>query len=172
MPEPDFDALELGERSDPIAVATGEQVRQASVALVRRSRRRVEIVSRHFDPVVYDTVEFADALRSFVLASSRARVRVIVMDSTPVLATGHRIVALAQHLSSYVEIRRPGKQHARYNCAFLLADRVGSVYRMLADRFEGVVSFGARRIAGDLADTFEDMWAHSEPDPNLRRLSL
>lgn len=172
MPDPEFDALELGERSDPITVETGEQVRQASIALVSRSRRQVDIVSRHFDPVVYDTAEFADALRNFVLGSSRANVRVIVMDSTPILATGHRIVALAQRLSSYIEIRKPGKQHARYNCAFLLADRIGSVYRALPDRFDGVVSFGDRRIAGDLIDTFEELWAHSEPDPNLRRLSL
>jgi hypothetical protein len=172
MPDPEFESLELGEDKEPFRVESGADVRQASIALVAQSRRTVEILSRHLDPSVYDTVEFSDALRRFVLDSSRARVHIIVMDSKPILATGHRLVNLAQHLSSFVEIRKPDAKHARYNCAILLADRTGSVFRQLADRFHGVVNFGDRRVASDLGETFDEMWAHAEPDPNLRRLRI
>lgn len=172
MSDFDFESLELGEDRHPVYVETSAQVKEASIALVAQSQRSVEIVSRHLDPAVYDNTEFASALRRFLLDSSRARVHIIVMDSKPILSTGHRLIDLAQKLSSYVEIRKPDKQHADYNCAFLLADRTGSVHRQLADRFEGVVNFGDRRAAGELGDTFNEMWAHAEPDPNLRRIRI
>lgn len=172
MPDPEFETFELGSDREPVSVESGAEVRQASVALVAQSRRTIEIISRHLDPPVYDNNEFADALRRFILDSSRARVHIIVMDSRPILASGHRLLTLAQHLSSFIEIRKPGAKHARYNCAFLLADRTGSIYRQLADRFEGVVNFGDRRAASELGETFDEMWAHAEPDPNLRRLRI
>ena len=172
MPDPDFETLKLGEDKEPVGVESGAQVREASVALVAQSRRRIEIVSRHLDPVIYDNADFVDALRRSLLDSRRAGVHIIVMDSRPILAVGHRLVTLAQNLSSFVEIRKPGKKHAGYNCAFLLADRIGSIYRELADRFDGVVNFGDRRQAAELGDTFNEMWTHAEPDPNLRRLRI
>lgn len=172
MPDPEFETFELGSDKEPVDVEFSAEVREASIAMVAQTRRTVEIVSRHLDPSVYDNTDFAGALRRFVLDSSRARVHIIVMDSRPILATGHRLVNLAQHLSSFIEIRKPDPKHARYNGAFLLADRTGSVYRQLADRFEGVVNFGDRRAALDLGETFDDMWTHAQPDPNLRRLRI
>lgn len=172
MPEPELESLTLGEDREPVRLETSDQVREASVALVAQSRRTVEIVSRHLDPAVYDTREFSQCIRRFLLDSSRARVHIIVMDSGPILATGHRLVDLAQQLSSYVEIRKPDKKHAAYNCAFLLADRVGSLYRQLADRFDGAVNFGDRRTAAELGETFDEMWTHAGPDPDLRRLRI
>jgi ribosomal protein L31 len=170
--DPEFETFQLGEDKEPISVESSAQVREASVALVAQSRRSIEIVSRNLDPAVYDTTVFADALRRFVLDSSRARVHIIVMDSRPILASGHRLVALGQQLSSFVEIRMPGRKHPAFNGAFLLADRTGSVWRQFADRFDGVANFGDRRTASDLGETFDQMWAHGDPDPNLRRLRI
>ncbi|HSS64906.1 MAG TPA: hypothetical protein VLS27_10750 [Gammaproteobacteria bacterium] len=172
MADLEFGDLKLGEDKEPVSVESGAEVRNASVSLVAQSRRTVEIVSRHLDPPVYDSSEFVDALRRFILDSSRSRVHIIVMDSRPILASGHRLLNLAQHLSSFVEIRRPGAKHADYNCAFMLADRTGSVFRPLADRFDGIVNFGDRRAALELGEIFEEIWTHAEPDPNLRRLRI
>lgn len=172
MPDPEFETLELGEDKEAVSVESSAQVLEASLALLAQSRRTIEIISRHLDPPVYDTTEFAVTLRRFVLDSRRARVHIIVMDSRPILATGHRLINLAQQLSSFVEIRKPDSKHVSYNCAFLLADRIGSVYRQLADRFDGIVNFGDRRVALELGETFDEMWTHAEPDPNLRRLRI
>lgn len=172
MPDTEFEDLELGEDREPVSVDSSAQALEASVALIAQGRRSIEIISRHLDPPIYDTAEFADALRRFVLDSRRARVNIIVMDSRPILATGHRLINLAQQLSSFIEIRNPAAKHVSYNCAFLLADRIGSVHRPLADRFDGTVNFGDRRVALELGETFDEMWTHAEPDPNLRRLRI
>jgi hypothetical protein len=168
----DFDTLRLGEDSEPIEVESNKEILQASVALVGQTRKTLEIVSRHLDPAIYDTREFADALTQFMLNSRRAQVRIILMDSTPIAGSGHRLIPLAQRLSTFIEIRNPGRQHTSYNSAFLLADQVGSIYRVLANRFDGVVNFGDRRAARGLSDMFEEMWLLAVPDPNMRRLTI
>ena len=172
MASPEFEELRLGDDSEVYEVDTSSEVLRASVSMIAQTRRTVEIVSRHLDPQIYDNADFASGLRRFVLGSRRASVRIIIMDSTPLVARGHRLVDLAQRLSTYIEIRKPGPDHARYNSAFLIADRTGSVHRDLADRFDGVVSFNDPRAAKRLGEQFEEMWGTAMPDPNFRRLSL
>lgn len=172
MPDPDFDSFTLGEDKETLPVESSAELREASHALLSQCARTIEIVSRHLDPVIYDNREFAGALRRFLLDHRRGRVHIIIMDTRPILAAGHRLIDLAQQLSSYIEVRRAGRKHADFNAAFLIADRVGTIHRPLADRFEGEVNFGDRRIALELGQTFDEMWAHGEPDPNLRRLSI
>lgn len=172
MGDADFDALRLGEDSEPVRIDTSAGLRAASVALVRGARRKIEILSRHLDPPIYDNVEFCDAVRRFVLDSRRARVHIIVMDSAPILRDGHRLIELAQRLSSYIDVRKPGPSHASFNRAILLADRIGCIERELADRLEATVNFNDRRTAMALGDTFDEIWSNGQPDPNLRRLRL
>lgn len=170
--KPEFDELQLGDDATPVEVETSLEVLQASLALVSQARKTVEIVSRHLDPAVYDNAEFCRAMRRFCLGSRRARVRIIIIDSRPTVGRGHQLIELAQRLSTFVEIRKPGRDHANYNSAFLIADRVGSLHRMLADRFEGRVNFNDPRTAQGLSEQFESMWNSATPDPNVRRLSL
>jgi len=169
---PDFENLRLGDDSGTFSVESSQEVLRASVAMISRTRRTLEIVSRHLDPLIYDTAEFAAGLRQLIIDSRRARVRIIVMDSTPIISGGHRLIDLSQRLSSYIELRNPSRDHANYNSAFLLADGIGSVYRVLADRFEGVVNFNDARTAQSLKEQFEEMWPSATPDPNFRRLNI
>jgi len=172
MVTPDFEALRLGDDSETYHVDSSEEVLLASVAMLSQTRRTLEIVSRHLDPLIYDTVEFSARLQRFIVGAKRASVRIIVMDSTPIIGRGHRVIDLAQRLTSYIELRNPGRQHANYNSAFLLADRIGSVHRILADRFDGVINFNDARAAKSLGEQFEEMWPLATPDLNFRRLSL
>ena len=172
MLTPEFETLTLGDDSESYNVETSREVLQATVAMVSQTQRSLEIVSRHLEPQVYDNAEFAASLRKFVLGSRLARVRIIVMDSTPIVGRGHRVVDLAQRLTSYIEIRNPSRDFKKYNSAFLVADRIGSVHQTLADRFESVVSFNDARTAQSLGEQFEEMWPSATPDPNFRRLSL
>lgn len=172
MVTPDFEELRLGDDSETYSVASSQEVLRASVAMISQTRRTLDIVSRHLDPLIYDTVEFTASLQRLIVDSRRASVRIIIMDSTPIIGRGHRLIDLAQRLSSYIELRNPARVHADYNSAFLLADGIGSIHRILADRFEGVVNFNDARAARSLKEQFEEMWPSATPDPNFRRLSI
>lgn len=172
MAAQEFENLGLGDDSESISVDSSQDVLRASVAMISQTRRTLEIVSRHLDPPIYDTADFITSLQRLVLDSRRARIRIIIMNSAPVVSRGHRLIELAQRLSSYIEIRNPSRTHVNYNSAFLLADGIGSVHRILADRFEGVVNFNDLRVAQALREQFEEMWPAGTPDPNFRRLGI
>ena len=75
-------------------------------------------------------------------------------------------------MSSFVEVRTPAPEYHAVNAAYLVVDRVGLIYRSLADRYEATVCFADRHTAGDLLRQFEEMWETSRVDPALRRLAM
>ncbi|MCP5157515.1 MAG: hypothetical protein H6983_25290 [Ectothiorhodospiraceae bacterium] len=168
----DFSGHTIGETAPDVEVETRAEIRAASVAMARQARRRVRIVSRHLDGPVYDDPEFLLALRELATGSRSARVEILVRDSGPAVREGHRLIELARRLSTYFEFRVPSADHDAYNAAFMIVDDTATVWRNFADRFEGLVSFGDRRRAGDLGRTFVEMWESATPDPAMRRLHL
>jgi hypothetical protein len=85
---------------------------------------------------------------------------------------GHRLIDLAQRLSSKIEIRKPIAEYADINRTFFVADEAGYVSRPLAERYEGVANFSDRLSARNLVNTFNEVWERSQQDPQLRRLHL
>jgi len=167
-----FQQLVLGESTERVAVDTSDAVRAATVAMLRQARRRVDIVSRHLDPPVYDDAECVAALREFALRTPRARARILVLDPAPVVSRGHRLLELVRRLTSFLEMRIPAEEHSTYNSAFLVVDGRGVLFRVLSDRYDGVACFNDPAQANELGRAMDEMWEVAGPDPNLRALKI
>ena len=162
----------LGSSAGPIELTTSAENRETALALAAQGRVSVDIVSRHLDPPIYDQPPFVQAIKELVLEHRKARVRMLVQDIQPILSNGHRLIALAARLSSFLEIRVPAQQHKDFNQAFMTVDGVGFIHRELADRYEGLADFANRAQVSDLQRKFEEMWAIATPDPNLRQMRI
>lgn len=154
------------------AFATRAQLRDWSRILAAKATLSIEMLSRELDPDIYDTEAFVALVRALAVSRSRARVRILVQNPGAAVARGHRLIDLAQRLSSFVEIRKPAKQHEDCNEAMLIVDGLAYVYRLQADRFEGVANPDGPRRARLLRARFDEIWQYAETDPNFRRLSL
>lgn len=172
LDDPDFSRLELGREHQPLEVEGSGAVREACLALVTQARREVLIMSRQLDRVLFDNTQITRALRDFILQSRRTRLRVLLKDPEAARHNGHRLVELAQRLSSYAEIRVPAPEHHAFNAAFVVVDQQGVVHRSLSDRYEATVSFADRHLAGECVRQFEEMWETARSDPGLRRLHV
>jgi hypothetical protein len=160
----------LGQTTGKLRVDSSDKIRDLSLAMVSQARRLLDICSRHLDPLLYDNPPFVDAVKRLALASRMSRVRIIVLDPGPLVSRGHRLIELAGHLSSFIEIRCPGPDHRDFNEAMLIADETGFIHRLMADRFEGAASFDDPPEALELLRKFDEIWERGEPDPNFRRL--
>lgn len=149
-----------------------EALREAAVELVAAARRSVHICSRDLDRALYDNEPFLDALTRFLTSHPRAFARILVRDADPAVRDGHRLIDLAQRLSSRLAIREPGPQHRDYNAAFLVTDGRGVLYRELGDRFEAVVSDSDRPRARQLISYHDEAWEFGHANPNLRTLEI
>jgi hypothetical protein len=170
--DPDFSRLQLGREHPPLEVEGSARVREACLALISQARREVLIMSRQLDRALFDNTQTSRALRDFILQSRRTHLRVLLKDPEPARRHGHRLIELAQRLSSYAEIRVPAPEHHAFNAAFVVADQQGVVHRSLADRYEATVSFADRHLAGECVRQFEEMWETARGDAGLRRLHV
>ena len=167
-----LDQYKLGEDDETLELSTSAENRQVALAMAQQAQRSIYIMSRNLDPAIYDHQDLADALSQLARSHRYAEIHILVQDSEPVVKRGHRLVELARRLSSIVAIHNPDEEHAHVNEALFIVDSVGYIKRTMSDRFEGVASFHSPLAARELADHFNDIWARSKPDPQLRRLHI
>lgn len=168
---PDTDEWVLGGDAEAIYLESSEDQRRAAVALARQARRSLDIFSRDLDKKIFDNRAFLDAVQALAIGH-HGLIRILVKDAGKAVKYGHRLIPLAQRLTSFVEIRRVAEDYKEYNEAFLIADNTGLIQRRQADRFEGVARFNAAMEARELLVFFNEVWRNSAPDSNLRRIYL
>ena len=168
----DPERYRLGGETDALTLDSIELNREAVLRLARQARRSLHIVSRDLDPAIYDNAEFDSAVADLARSSRYAEVRILVRNTEPAVAHGHRLIETARRLSSHIEIRRLHPDHAHYNEAFLIADRRGVLHRPLADVYEATLEFNNPARAQDLYAQFMALWEHAEHEPNFRRLHI
>lgn len=172
MPESNLDAAVLGETTNQFNLTTSEEQRLASVALVSQAKRSLLVHSRQLDPPLFDVPAFVDAVSRLARSGRHVEIRILVQDSLSVVQRGHRLISLAQQLTSYIKVRRPSETFRNYVPAFLVVDERGYIHRPNGDRFEGTACFNDPLRSQEIKRYFDQAWEHSQPDPNIRRLNI
>jgi len=158
--------------SEEITLDSGEALAKIALEMVLNCRRTLDISSRHLDPEIYDNDPFVAAVKRIALGSRLARIRLLITDVRPVVGRGHRLLDLSSRLSSFISIRKPGRDYQHFNEALLLADNTAYIHRRFADRYDGIANHNDMQHAGELAGRFEELWERAETDPNFRRLHI
>ncbi len=161
------------QRSQRVDVNSRDDATIAVGQLLSRARHRLWIVSRDLDPELLDRSPVLEAIRRIALSGRGAEVRILLFDSEIPIGRGHRLLHLAERLSSHLTIRRPVDEVDRhYAAAFILNDDNGYFYRPLASRFDGEYDPVGGPRHRPLLEWFNQVWERSEADPNLRRLGV
>jgi len=148
------------------------EVRATSVGLVQRARRQVLLFSRELDPAIYAQDELVTAIKRLALQTRVASIRILLQDHNLIRSQGHRLIDLAQRLTSTIEVRRPGKEYLEQAENFLVLDDWGYLHQEQADRYDASASFQDRLRSSLLLEQFNTAWETGEPDRELRRLYL
>lgn len=168
----ELDPPVLGVTDAGIDIDSSERLRDVALSMALQAERTIDILSRHLDPPIFDNDEFTEAVKQLALGSRRAKIRLLIINSQPLVRDGHRLVDLANRLSSFIEIRAPARQHRQFNEAWLVADNTAYIHRQFSDRFDAEANFADRRVSDSLSGRFEDIWERGVPDTRLRRLHL
>ena len=156
-----------------VAIETREQALAETLELIAAARREFCIYTRDLDAALFDSEPVLDALKRLAIAGRGASIRVIVQEPRVPSQRGHRLIALAQRLSSTFTFRTPlQEEDLQYPSAFVLNDVRGYYFRTLGNRFDGEVVNYAPGKHAQLLELFERVWERSEPSEELRQLSL
>ena len=162
----------LGEHNQLIHLDTSDEVRKAALGLAGQAQHSVLIWSHDLDPVIYDTHEFVDSLRSLVRDNTRADIKILIRDTGHAVRHGHQLVELSRSLSSIMHIRHISPEVSSGDDAFLIADETGLLYRKEASRYTGYTNFSDRRDARVHILRFKELWEKAHASPELRRLHI
>lgn len=161
-------AIEEAREIDSLAAA-----REAVDRIAGEARRGLLIYTRDLEPDLYDREPVLEAIKRIALSGREGKVRILVQEPALAAGHGHRLVHLAQRLSTAIEIRTPVTEEDRqYPSAFVVNDGGGLLVRPIGSRWDGEARFAAPGSARQWRDLFEQVWQRAEPPPELRRLAF
>ncbi|HJU26001.1 MAG TPA: GNAT family N-acetyltransferase [Rhodanobacteraceae bacterium] len=156
-----------------LSVQTREQLIEATLTILRDTRRELRILVEELDPVLLDDSACLVELRRIAISGRGASIRVIAQSVERAEREGNRMLELAQRLPSVIRFRRPLEDIDRdYPSAFMCTDVGGYLFRPIAQRMESIGSTCAPGRAAQLEALFDQVWERSEPMGELRPLDI
>jgi hypothetical protein len=149
-----------------------EQAGQLALALIEQARQEICFFGPIIDPVLLGSDTAVAKLSEFVRRSSRTFLRIVVHDTRKNVIDSHRLLPLAQKLTSSIKIQIAGRKHQDLRQQFMLIDGKAYLYCPVADYYQGRVERYAPAKVKVMQQDFEDIWNHSKPDINVRWLNL
>ncbi|MCC7461534.1 MAG: hypothetical protein IT480_03625 [Gammaproteobacteria bacterium] len=148
--------------ADELQVLTSlDEVRAATNAVASTGQRLISIFTPDMEPALYDQPAFLEIIKRFVLGHSFAKVRVLVRDHSRVSTSSNRFIGMARRLSSYLEIRQLATRYRDITAAYCIADDRAIVYRLRADRWEGITAPNSPPVTRQYLMEFDACWQAS-----------
>lgn len=142
------------------------------LSLAQRAKRQICIIGPNIDAALFDTPEFVECLKKLALSSPRAEIKIIAQATKINVQQGHRVIRLAQHLTSSIHLHKPDSQYSKIQNILLLVDDFAYLKCPRATYYEGTACFYDRLEVQMLQSQFNDIWGHSTADLSIRRLHL
>lgn len=162
----------MSEETTRSELSTVSENREAAVEVATAARRELAVFTRELEPQVYDNPEFVEAVKALALSGRKARVRILLVDSTRATREVNRLVELSRRVPSFIEIRKPHEDYQDIVETFIIADERAILYRKLATRWEGYADSNEPLRARDKLKLFNEIWQRSHADPETRRLRI
>ena len=155
--------------ADELQVLTSlSDVRQTTAAVIATGQRLISIFTPDLEPQLYDDPKVIEVIKRFVLSHSFAKVRVLLRDHTRHTGSGSRFMSMARRLTSYLELRILVPQFHHLSASYCISDDRGIVYRMRADRWDGIAAVNSPPVARQYLQEFDAAWLASH-DQHHRR---
>lgn len=142
--------------------------------VICNAKRRVYILCESLeDPLLTDR-EIASHIQDMVLHSNHVEIRILLEnDRQSSNSYNHSpIVDLAQRLSSFVSIRKIHDKRIAPKAWLYLCDDIHAIERRREHGFKGEAHIESPMTLQRLSYQFENLWQHSIPSSELRRLAI
>lgn len=153
-------------------LSTLDEYRSAVAEIAKRANRTMSIYTPNLEPLIYDQDMFLEPLKRLVLARGHARLRVLISDPARVVREGNRFMQMARRLTSFIELRNVPPEFRDNPAAFIIADASAIAYRQQCSKWEGIVEFNDQQIVKRYLAYFDEVWAVSLIQPELRATAI
>ena len=153
-------------------ISTREEMRDAAIQVVGEASRKISIFTHDLEPGIYDNSDFLEIIKRLVLSKTYARIRVLIANPSKAVKNGNDFVHLGRRLNTYIEFRNVRDDFRTHAEAFCIADETALVYRLQAERWEGIVDMHEPPVADLYSKMFDEIWLASETKMEFRQLGV
>ena len=173
VPGPDRSDAPAPPEATALHATTREELIGITLKLLGGARHSMCVRVRELHPHLLNDTACLVELRRLAISGRGASIRILASDLTRALQEGTRLLELAQRLSSVIEMRRPVEPaDLAYGSAFMCVDAGGYLFRPQESEMVTIGSTYAPGRHAELMRLFEEVWARSEPWPELRTLGI
>jgi hypothetical protein len=166
------DMEEAREKGKRWVISTRDEMRQAVIEVAREASRKVSIFTHDLEPGIYDNPDFLEVIKRLVLSQAYSRIRVLIADPSRAIKNGNDFVHLGRRLNTYIEFRHVREDLRTHAESFCIADETALVYRLQANRWEGIVDTYEPAVAKLYGKMFDEIWLASEVEAEFRQLGI
>ncbi|PCJ37059.1 MAG: hypothetical protein COA75_04725 [Cellvibrionales bacterium] len=149
-----------------------EDFRNQASIFAQRAQRQVRIFSPSLDPAIFDNDELRASLFNFASQHPYAEIHILIQNPQSLVQNSHRLLHLSHRLPSRVQIRTLKPDSKTSHTEFMLTDKAGILYKQSLNRYTGYAVYWSPLDATELANEFDALWNASEPNPELRNLTM
>jgi len=153
-------------------ISTRDEMRQSVIEVAREADRKVSIFTHDLEPGIYDDPDFLEVIKRLVLSKTYTRIRVLIADPSRAIKNGNNFVHLGRRLNSYIEFRHVREDLQTHSEAFCIADQTALVYRLQAERWDGIADTYEPAVAKLYGNMFDEIWLASEVETEFRQLGV
>jgi len=153
-------------------LTTMPEVREASLKVAKSAQRLLSIFTQDLEPLIYGEEPFLEAIKRLVLARSYAKVRVLLADPSRAMVDNNRFLALARRLTSCIDLRAMSPEYPASAGAFIIADDKALVYRLQADRWDGIADMNDPAVVRRYLNFFDEVWQTSMQESQMRQMLM
>ena len=163
---------QLSQDRATIAFDTATEARELAISMIAQGSRQALLFSRALEPLLYNNREFEVGLLQLLRGNPHSHCQVLVQNPEDLFSTDHRLLAVNQNLSSYMQIRLAPDEARDVMENFLLVDDSGYLKRPDSAAHQGIASFHDPSTVRELSYSFRQWWEQSSPLQGARRLHI
>ena len=149
-----------------------DETLDAIVEMAGSTNRRISIFTHDLEPGVYNEERFLEAVKRLTLGKPFVRIRVLIANPSRVVRNGNPFVQLARRLSACIEFRNVDEEYRDHREAFFIADEAALVYRVDAQKWEGIADTHEPAVARRYLGLFDEIWNTSRVETEVRELRV
>ncbi len=140
--------------------------------VLTNAQRRVFLLCENLDDPILNDRTVVSHIQDLVLHSRQVEVRLLLNDDRYRPQKHSPLLELAHRLSSFVSIRRIQDKRISPKEWLYLADDMHAVVRKREHGFKGQAHLDSLMTMQRLTYQYENLWQHSVPSSELRRLAM
>jgi len=149
-----------------------QQLKEQACNLFINANKRIQIYSHGLDPRILNNREIERHIAAFIKKSRNSELQILIYDENLLRGVDHRLIAIAQQFTSYVQIKVVPKDYQENPFGFYLADDRSMLYRSNCERYEAQFMKMPSFTIKDKSKLFNTIWQASTPASFLRALHL